>query len=58
MLRRADGMEQSWRVGETPLIEALRARMDAYRALLDLNRAEIAWHAAIIRMGIATGTIP
>lgn len=58
MLRRADGMERSWRVGETPLIEALRARMDAYRALLDLNRAEIAWHAAIIRMGIATGTIP
>ncbi|GBR67061.1 TolC family protein [Gluconobacter kanchanaburiensis] len=58
MLRRADGMERSWRVGETPLIEALRARVDAYRALLDLNRSEIAWHAAVIRMGIATGTIP
>nr|WP_231865400.1 TolC family protein [Gluconobacter albidus] len=58
MLYRADGMERSWRVGETPLIEALRARTDAYRALLDLNRAEIAWHAAVIRMGIATGTIP
>ncbi|EHH68882.1 TolC family protein [Gluconobacter morbifer] len=58
MLRRADEMERSWHVGETPLIEALRARMDAYRALLDLNRAEIAWHGAIIRMGIATGTIP
>ena len=58
MLRRADAMEHSWQIGETPLIEALRARTDAYRSLLTLNRAEIAWHGAIIRIGIATGTIP
>lgn len=58
MLRRADAMEHSWRIGETPLIEALRARTDAYRSLLTLNRAEIAWHEAIIRIGIATGTMP
>lgn len=58
MLRRADAMEHSWRIGETPLIEALRARTDAYRSLLTLNQAEIAWHEAIIRIGIATGTMP
>ncbi|GLP90623.1 hypothetical protein GCM10007868_16980 [Gluconobacter frateurii] len=58
MLRRADAMEHSWRLGESPLIEALRARTDAYRSLLALNRAEIAWHGAIIRIGIATGTMP
>jgi len=58
MLRRADAMEHSWRLGESPLIEALRARTDAYRSLLALNRAEIGWHGAIIRIGIATGTMP
>ncbi|GBR58620.1 cobalt/zinc/cadmium resistance heavy metal efflux pump protein [Gluconobacter thailandicus F149-1 = NBRC 100600] len=58
MLRRADAMEHSWRLGESPLIEALRARTDAYRSILALNRAEIAWHGAIIRIGIATGTMP
>lgn len=57
-LRRAEAMERSWRVGETPLIEALRARTDAYRALLALNRAEIAQASAVVRIGIATGNMP
>ncbi|MEJ5117787.1 TolC family protein [Gluconobacter cerinus] len=57
-MKRADAMEHSWRLGETPLIEALRARTDAWRALLTLNQAEVAWHSAIVRICISTGTLP
>ncbi|UYH51975.1 TolC family protein [Candidatus Kirkpatrickella diaphorinae] len=57
-LSRAKTMEHSWSLGETPLIEALRAQNDAWRALMSLNRAEIAFHAAVIRLCIATGTLP
>ncbi|GAA4478606.1 TolC family protein [Gluconacetobacter asukensis] len=56
--RRADEMEHSWQVGETTLIEALRARLAAYNAILALNSAEIGWHAAILRAAIATGMTP
>ncbi|MFS3137532.1 TolC family protein [Gluconacetobacter sacchari] len=56
--RRADEMERSWQVGETTLIEALRARLGAYNAILALNSAEIGWHAAILRAAIATGMTP
>lgn len=56
--RRADEMEHSWQVGETALIEALRARLAAYNAILALNSAEIGWHAAILRAAIATGMTP
>lgn len=56
--RRADEMEHAWQVGETPLIEALRARLGAYNAILALNSAEIGWHAAILRAAIATGMTP
>ncbi|MFT9091944.1 TolC family protein [Gluconacetobacter dulcium] len=56
--RRADEMERSWQVGETTLIEALRARLGAYNAILALNSAEIGWHAAILRAAIATGATP
>lgn len=56
--RRADEMERSWQVGETSLVEALRARQAAYSAILTLNRAEIEWHAAIMRAAIAAGTTP
>ncbi|MFT9094805.1 MAG: TolC family protein [Gluconobacter cerinus] len=57
-MRRADAIEHSWTLGETPLIEALRARTDAWRSLLALNQAEVSWHGAIIRTGISTGTLP
>jgi outer membrane protein, heavy metal efflux system len=56
--RRADEMERSWQVGETTLIEALRARQAAYDAILSLNSAEIGWHAAILRAAIASGVTP
>lgn len=57
-MKRADAMEHSWQLGETPLIEVLRARTEAWRALLTLNQAEVAWHSAIIRICISTGTLP
>lgn len=57
-LSRAKIMEHSWSLGETPLVEALRAQNDAWRALMSLNRSEIAFHAAVIRLCIATGTLP
>jgi len=57
-MKRADAMERSWRLGETSLIEALRARTDAWRALLTLNQAEVAWHSAIVRICISTGKLP
>jgi outer membrane protein TolC len=53
MLVRADAMERSWRSGETSLIEALRARMDAYNALLTFSQAEIDHRIAIVRTVIA-----
>ncbi|MFT8720439.1 TolC family protein [Acetobacter sp.] len=55
MNSRANEMNRSWRVGETSLIELLRARAAAYGALQMRNQAEIAWHVAIIRTLIATG---
>ncbi|QDH17934.1 TolC family protein [Swingsia samuiensis] len=58
MSLRASEMEKSWKSGETPLIEAVRARMDAYNALLMFNRAEINQQVAIIRTVIALGYIP
>ena len=58
MLARADAMERSWRSGETSLIEALRARMDAYNALLTFSQAEIDHRIAIVRTVIALGYIP
>ncbi|WP_259650170.1 TolC family protein [Gluconacetobacter diazotrophicus] len=56
--RRADEMERSWQVGETTLIEALRARQAAYNAILALNAADVGWHAAIVRAAIASGMTP
>lgn len=57
-LSRAEIMEHSWSLGETPLMEALRAQNDAWRALMSLNRSEIAFHAAVVRLCIATGILP
>ncbi|WP_238532278.1 TolC family protein [Gluconobacter thailandicus] len=57
-MQRADSLERSWQLGETPLIEVLRARTEAWRSLLTLNQAEVAWHSAIIRVCISTGTLP
>ncbi|GEN61795.1 TolC family protein [Acetobacter oeni] len=57
-MRRADAMEHSWTLGETSLIEALRARTEAWHSLLAFNQAEVSWHSAIVRMGISTGTLP
>ncbi|MBB2202302.1 TolC family protein [Gluconacetobacter tumulisoli] len=56
--RRADELERSWKVGETSLVEALRARQAAYNAILSLNAAEVGWHAAIVRAAIAAGMTP
>ncbi|GBQ79474.1 cobalt/zinc/cadmium resistance heavy metal efflux pump protein [Gluconacetobacter johannae DSM 13595] len=56
--KRANDMERSWRLQETSLVEALRARQGAYTALLTFNQAEVAWHTAILRAMIATGFVP
>lgn len=58
MLARADAVEKSWRAGETPLIEALRARMDAYEARLRFETAETGYRIAIVRTVIAWGYLP
>ncbi|MFT9094364.1 MAG: TolC family protein [Gluconobacter cerinus] len=58
MQARADAVEKSWRAGETPLIEALRARMDAYDARLRFNTAETGYRIAIVRAVIAWGYLP
>lgn len=55
MNRRANEMNRSWQVGETSLVELLRARSAASSALQLRNQAEVAWHAAIIRTLIAAG---
>ncbi|MFT8613026.1 MAG: TolC family protein [Gluconobacter oxydans] len=55
MNSRANEMNRSWQVGETSLVELLRARSAASRALQLRNQAEVAWHAAIIRTLIAAG---
>ncbi|MEN3177671.1 TolC family protein [Gluconobacter sp. OJA] len=58
MLTRADAVERSWRSGETPLIEAIRARMDAYDARLRFETAEAGYRIAIVRTVIAWGYLP
>ncbi|MCX2561906.1 TolC family protein [Acetobacter farinalis] len=55
---RADLMERSWKLQETSLDDALRARQAAYAADLVRDRAEILWHTAIARALIAAGAIP
>lgn len=55
MNARAIALTHSWELGETPLIEALRARIAACRALETRNEADVAWHAAVIRALISAG---
>ncbi|MCP1230878.1 TolC family protein [Acetobacter indonesiensis] len=56
--KRATLLERSWKLQETPLDDAIRARQAAYTAALTRDRAEIVWHAAIVRALIATGDLP
>ncbi|GAN60382.1 hypothetical protein ACI01nite_06880 [Acetobacter cibinongensis] len=55
---RAALLERSWKLRETPLDDVMRARQAAYGAALARDRAEIVWHAAIVRALIASHTLP
>ncbi|MDG6093524.1 TolC family protein [Acetobacter sp. AN02] len=55
---RAGITEKAWRLSEMPLIEALRARQAAWEGARALNEAEVSWHAALIRLIIASGDLP
>lgn len=53
--KRAADIEQSWKLKESSLVEALRAYQGAYTAMLSLDQAETAWHVAVARVFIAAG---
>ncbi|GBR52346.1 cobalt/zinc/cadmium resistance heavy metal efflux pump protein CzcC [Neokomagataea thailandica NBRC 106555] len=51
-------MTRAWRIGETSVIEALRAHQAALSACQSHEAAEVAWHAAIARLLISIGATP
>lgn len=55
---RAQQVTRAWRVGESSLVEVLRARQGALDACLLLKNAEIAWHGAVARLMISGGETP
>ncbi|WP_249197256.1 TolC family protein [Gluconobacter wancherniae] len=55
--QRADALEHSWMLKETPLVEALRARRAAYQAIATYSQTEVEWRVAAIRMSIAYGAM-
>ncbi|GBR48550.1 TolC family protein [Neokomagataea thailandica] len=55
---RAEQVTRAWRVGESALVEVLRARQGALGACLALKNAEISWHGAIVRLMISGGETP
>lgn len=55
---RAALLERSWKLHETAFDEVIRARQAAYLATLTQQKAQIAWHAAIVRAMIAAQTLP
>lgn len=58
LLNRATLLERSWKLRETPFDDVARARQMAYTARLAQDKAEIAWHTAIVRALIASQTLP
>ncbi len=55
---RAHDLEHAWSVGETPVIEYLRARRAALEAGQRSAEADVIWHAAMIRMSLMAGNYP
>lgn len=55
---RAHDLEHAWSVGETPVIEYLRARRAALDAGQRSAEADVIWHAAMIRMSLMAGNYP
>ncbi|NIE80005.1 TolC family protein [Asaia sp. As-1742] len=55
---RAHDLEHAWSVGETPVIEYLRARRAALEAGQRNAEADVIWHAAMIRMSLMAGNYP
>ncbi len=56
--KRAADMKRAWQLSEQPLIETLRAQQAAWEAERAMNKAEIGWHASLIRMIIACNDLP
>jgi len=48
----------AWQVGEMPLIELLRTRQATLVACQARDTAQVAWHAALIRLMISSGQTP
>ncbi|GAN54826.1 TolC family protein [Tanticharoenia sakaeratensis] len=55
---RAAHLKQAWRVGETPIIEYLRARRAALDARQRASQADVIWHASMVRMMLMAGQTP
>lgn len=55
---RAAQLQKAWRVGETPVIEYLRARRAALDARQRAARAQVMWRAAMVRLLLMTGKLP
>jgi len=51
-------VRHAWKVGETPLIELLRTRQATLVACQARDTAQVAWHAALIRLMISSGQTP
>ncbi|WP_428391513.1 TolC family protein [Lichenicoccus sp.] len=58
LARRRAQVETAWRLGETPLIELVRADAAASDAALARDRAQIRGRAARLRLALAEGTLP
>lgn len=56
--KRANDLENAWKVGEVPVIEYLRARRSALEAQQRASQANVVWHTAMIRMMLLTGETP
>ncbi len=57
LTKRADDIENSWKLNESSLIEVLRAHQSAFNAKLALAQAEVELHASVIRFFISAGRI-
>lgn len=55
---RANQLDHAWRVGETSLIETLRARRMALDAQMRAARAEVVWRVALVRMVLMANELP
>lgn len=55
---REQDVTHAWRVGETPVIEVLRARQATLTACQARDAAIVAWHSALIHLMISSGATP